>query len=92
MAAPDVYNVDAAKDAGFVTAMAAAVAWHRAASPFYAAMCEQHGFTEADLQGPADLARVAGRADVASHRPTPIASCCRCWSVACVVAKKIDKR
>lgn len=57
-AAPDVYETDPAKDAGFVAAMRAAVAWHRGASPFYAALCQRHGFTEDDLQGPADLHRV----------------------------------
>lgn len=58
MAAPDVYELDPAKDALFVEAMRDAVAWHRAASPFYAALCAHRGFTEADLRGPADLPRV----------------------------------
>jgi hypothetical protein len=58
MAAPDVYEVDAAKDATFVAAMRDAVAWHREASPFYAALCAHHGFGEADLRDAADLPRV----------------------------------
>ncbi len=58
MGAPDVYEIDAEKDAGFVEAMRDAVAWHRAASPFYAALCAHHGFTEADLLTNAELPRV----------------------------------
>lgn len=58
MTAPAVYETNPAKDAAFVDAMRAAVAWHRGASPFYAALCARHGFTEDDLQGPADLVRV----------------------------------
>ena len=58
MAAPDVYEIGPEKDALFVAAMRDAVAWHRAASPFYAALCAHHGFTEADLAGVDDLPRV----------------------------------
>ncbi|MDB5098899.1 MAG: hypothetical protein JWM80_3320 [Cyanobacteria bacterium RYN_339] len=46
MAAPDVYHLTPAKDALFFDAMRAAIAHHRAASPFYAALCDHAGFTE----------------------------------------------
>lgn len=55
MAAPDVYEVDAAKDALFVQAMADAVAHHRVASPLYAALCARHGTSEDDIRGIDDL-------------------------------------
>ena len=58
MAAPEVYETGPEKDALFVEAMRDAVAWHRAASPFYAALCAHHAFTEADLRTAADLPRV----------------------------------
>ncbi len=58
MAAPDVYHLDAEKDALFVEAMRAAVAHHRANSAAFAALCEQTGFCEDTLAGVNDLSRV----------------------------------
>jgi phenylacetate-coenzyme A ligase PaaK-like adenylate-forming protein len=46
MAAPDVYRLTPEKDAWFLEAMRAAIAHHRAASPFFAALCTHQGFTE----------------------------------------------
>ena len=46
MEAPNVYDLTPEKDAWFLEAMRAAIAHHRAASPFYAALCAHAGFTE----------------------------------------------
>jgi phenylacetate-coenzyme A ligase PaaK-like adenylate-forming protein len=46
MEAPNVYDLTPEKDARFLEAMRAAIAHHRAASPFYAALCAHAGFTE----------------------------------------------
>lgn len=58
MLAPDVYRLTPEKDRLFLDAMRSAIAHHRAASPFYAALCAHKGVTEADLRTLADLAAV----------------------------------
>lgn len=58
MAAPEPYTLDAEKDATFREAMRDAVAHHRAASPFYRALCDHHAFDEGQLTRDDELARV----------------------------------
>jgi phenylacetate-coenzyme A ligase PaaK-like adenylate-forming protein len=58
MHSADPYDVGADKEVDFLAAMRDAAAHHIKASPFYAALCDHHGFTPDLLQRVSDLPRV----------------------------------